>query len=58
MFPRKALTCAAESGSISREEKTGERKGTFFKRDETKKIAVSGFRCTLCGYVELYAKEK
>jgi len=40
------------------EERTGEKKGTFFKRDETRKIAVSGFRCTLCGYVELYAKEK
>ena len=40
------------------EEKTGERKGTIFKRDETKQLSVTGYRCTLCGFMELYAREK
>ena len=38
------------------EEKTGEKRGTLFKRDETKKLGVSGYRCTLCGFIELYAR--
>jgi len=40
------------------EEGTGERKGFLFKREEKRRMGVSGFRCTLCGYIELYAGEK
>jgi hypothetical protein len=39
------------------EEKTGGRTGLIFKRDETRKMRLNGHRCTLCGYVELYAEE-
>jgi len=39
------------------EEKTGEKKGFLFKRDETRRIAVAGLRCTVCGFIELYAHE-
>jgi predicted nucleic-acid-binding Zn-ribbon protein len=37
------------------EEKTGRRKGFILKSDETKKMTVKGYRCILCGYIELYA---
>ena len=40
------------------EERTGEKKGVIFKRDETRKMKVAGLRCTLCGFIELYAHEK
>lgn len=39
------------------EEKTGEKKGIIFKREETKRIKLVGHRCKLCGFVELYAVE-
>jgi hypothetical protein len=38
-------------------EQTGEKKGWLLKRDETKTMKISGFRCTVCGYLELYAHE-
>jgi hypothetical protein len=38
------------------EEKTGEKKGLIFKRDEIRKMRLVGYRCSLCNYVELYAR--
>jgi len=38
-------------------ESTGEKKGMFIKREETKQLAILGFRCKVCGYIELYTKE-
>ncbi|MBS7652469.1 hypothetical protein KEJ13_04990 [Candidatus Bathyarchaeota archaeon] len=40
------------------EERTGEKKGVIFKREEAKRLTISGFRCTRCGYIELYAQDK
>ena len=40
------------------EEGTGEKKGFIIKREKTRKLTVEGFRCTLCGFIELYAREK
>lgn len=40
------------------EERTGEKKGFIFKREETRRMAVAGLRCTICGFIELYAREK
>jgi len=40
------------------EEKTGEKKGFIFKREETRRMTVAGLRCTVCGFIELYAREK
>jgi hypothetical protein len=45
-------------GRVLWEERTGEKKGLIFKRDETRRMTVAGLRCTLCGYVELYVQEK
>jgi len=45
-------------GRIRWEERTGEKKGFIFKREETKRMAVAGLRCTVCGFIELYAHEK
>jgi hypothetical protein len=39
------------------EEKTGEKKGFIFKREELKELKVQGYRCTACNYLELYAEE-
>ena len=38
------------------EELTGEKKGFIIKRDEVKKMKVVGYRCSLCNYIEIYAK--
>ncbi len=38
------------------EEKTGEKKGFIFKRDEVKQMKIVGYRCSLCNFIELYAK--
>ncbi|UCD43793.1 MAG: hypothetical protein JSV27_06450 [Candidatus Bathyarchaeota archaeon] len=38
------------------EEKTGKKTGIIFKRDETRRMGLRGFRCTLCNYVELFTK--
>ena len=38
------------------EEKTGERTGFIFKRDEVKRMKIIGYRCKLCNFIELYAK--
>jgi len=45
-------------GRIRWEERTGEKTGLIFKRDETRRMTVAGLRCTICGYIELYAQEK
>jgi hypothetical protein len=36
--------------------KTRKGKGTLFKRDETKLLNVSGYRRTLCGFIELRSR--
>jgi len=45
-------------GRLYWEERTGEKKGFIFKRDETRRMSVAGLRCTVCGFIELYAPEK
>ncbi len=40
------------------EEQTGEKKGLIFKREKTKRLGVAGLRCTVCGFIELYVREK
>lgn len=40
------------------EEKTGKKTGLIFKTEETKQKRLTGFRCTLCNYIELYTSEK
>jgi predicted nucleic-acid-binding Zn-ribbon protein len=40
------------------EEKTGEKTGLIFKRDEVIQMKVYGYRCSLCNYIEIYAKPK
>ena len=40
------------------EEQTGEKKGLIFKREQTKRMTVAGLRCTVCGFIELYARKK
>ncbi|MFB0543152.1 MAG: PF20097 family protein [Candidatus Bathyarchaeia archaeon] len=40
------------------EEKTGKKTGLIFKNEETKQMRLTGFRCTLCNYIELYTSEK
>ena len=38
------------------EEKTGRKTGFIIKRDEKRQMKLEGLRCSLCGYIELYAK--
>ena len=38
------------------EEKTGRKTGFIFKRDEKREMNMEGLRCSLCGFIELYAK--
>jgi hypothetical protein len=38
------------------EEKTGEKTGFIFKRDEVKTMRIVGCRCKLCNFIELWAK--
>ena len=40
------------------EEKTGKKTGLIFKSDETRQIRLRGLRCTACGSIELYARER
>ncbi len=40
------------------EERTGEKTGFIFKRDEKRRMTVEGYRCTLCNFIELYAQER
>lgn len=40
------------------EERTGERTGFIFKRQGKRRMDLVGLRCTLCNYVELYARER
>jgi hypothetical protein len=37
------------------EERTGQKKGIIFKREEVKEMNIQGYRCILCNYIELYA---
>lgn len=45
-------------GRIHWEERTGKKKGLIFKREETRRMAIMGLRCTVCGFIEFYAREK
>jgi predicted nucleic-acid-binding Zn-ribbon protein len=38
------------------EEKTGNKTGFIFKRDEVREMGLKGYRCSNCNYVELYAR--
>lgn len=40
------------------EEKTGRKTGFILKSDEKKILKIKASRCSLCGYVEMYAVEK
>jgi hypothetical protein len=40
------------------EEKTGRRTGFILKSEEKRTLKIKGSRCSLCGYVELYAIDK
>ncbi len=40
------------------EEKTGRKTGIIFKGDEKITLMIHGLRCSLCGYIEMYAMEK
>ena len=42
---------------IQWEEKTGQKTGFIFKRDELKHMRIKGRRCIKCNYIELYAVE-
>lgn len=43
--------------SVIWKEKTGRKTGFLIKSDEEKIMKVTGQRCTLCGYVEIFAQE-
>ena len=49
---------STESIDVFWEEKTGEKKGFIFKRDEIKELQIQGYRCTACNYIELYADQR
>jgi len=38
-------------------EKTGSKTGWFMRSDEEKTMKIHGRRCTVCGHIELYARE-
>jgi hypothetical protein len=40
------------------EERTGEKKGFILKREKRKKIDVTGLRCIVCGFIEIFAPNK
>ena len=40
------------------EEKTGEKKGWLFKRDEVREMGLKGYRCAVCSFIEFYAVER
>ena len=40
------------------EEKTGEKTGFIIKREGKRRMTLIGYRCTLCNYIELFAREK
>lgn len=46
------------TGSPYWEERTGRKTGFLFKREEKLNFRISGYRCKLCGYLELYATEE
>jgi predicted nucleic-acid-binding Zn-ribbon protein len=40
------------------EEKTGRRTGFIIKSEEKKALKINAYRCTLCGYIEMYTSDK
>jgi predicted nucleic-acid-binding Zn-ribbon protein len=38
-------------------EKTGEKTGIIFKRDNVIEMRLTGYRCTQCNYIELHAAQ-
>ncbi len=40
------------------EEKTGRRTGFIIKSEEKKTLKINANRCTLCGYIEIYASDE
>ena len=40
------------------QEKTGKKTGLLFKRDEVRQLKTEGYRCSLCNYIEVYARSK
>ena len=44
----------SSTGRLCWEEYTGRRTGFLFKSDEKKTLGLKGFRCGLCGFIELY----
>ena len=60
MVERNVLNDLVDLGSTTAhnvhwEEKTGEKKGFIFKREEISELQVTGYRCTACNYLELFA---
>ena len=47
----------SSSGRPYWEEYTGRKTGFLFKSDEKKTLRLKGLRCSLCGFIELYAKD-
>ncbi len=59
-MPIQDLTSMAETETRTFfwEEKTGERKGWLFKRDEVREMGLKGYRCVACNFIEFYAAER
>ncbi len=59
-MPMMDLTSIAETETRTFvwEEKTGEKKGWLFKRDEVREMGLKGHRCVACSFIELYAVER
>ncbi len=59
-MPLQDLTSMAETETRTFvwEEKTGEKKGWLFKRDEVKEMGLKGYRCVACSFIEFYAVQR
>ena len=59
-MPLRDMTSMAETEARTFfwEEKTGEKKGWLFKRDEVREMGLKGYRCVTCSFIEFYAVEK
>ncbi|MBC8498076.1 hypothetical protein ISS40_04050 [Candidatus Bathyarchaeota archaeon] len=59
-MPIQDLTSMAETETRAFfwEEKTGEKKGWLFKRDEVREMGLKGYRCVACSFIEFYAVER
>ena len=51
-------TSQSSNSKMYWEEKTGKKTGFLIKSDEKKTMQINGLRCSICGYIELYAIEK